>query len=63
MAQVVPSLMMTMALRHAFDIPGIEGRIQNVGESMCYMFNSILSENFQNDHLEGGGICTGGICS
>ena len=40
MAQVVPSLMMTMALRHAFDIPGGEGRIQNVDESMCYMFNS-----------------------
>ena len=39
MAQVVPSLMMTMALRHAFDIPGGEGRIQNVDESMCYMFN------------------------
>ena len=36
MAQVVPSLMMTMALRHAFDIPGGEGRIQNVDESMCY---------------------------
>ena len=34
MAQVVPSLMMTMALRHAFDIPGGEGRIQNVDESM-----------------------------
>ena len=30
MARVVPSLMMTMALRHAFDIPGGEGRIQNV---------------------------------
>ena len=40
MAQVLPSLMMTMALRHAFDIPGGEGRIQNVDESMCYMFNS-----------------------
>ena len=40
MAQVVPSLMMTMALRQAFDIPGGEGRIQNVDESMCYMFNS-----------------------
>ena len=41
MAQVVPSLMMTMALRHAFDIPGGEGRIQNVDESMCYMFTVI----------------------
>ena len=36
MAQVVPSLMMTMDLRHALDIPGREGRIQNVDESMCY---------------------------
>ena len=41
MAQVVPSLMITMALRHAFDIPGGEGRIQNVDESMCYMFTVI----------------------
>ena len=40
MAQVLASLMTTMALRHAFDIPGGEGRIQNVDESMCYMFNS-----------------------
>ena len=36
MAQVVPSLMMTIALRHAFDITGREGRIQNVDERMCY---------------------------
>ena len=40
LAQVVPSLMMTLALRHAFDIPGGEGSIQNIDESMCYMFNS-----------------------
>ena len=40
MAQVLASLMTTMALRHAFDIPGGECRIQNVDESMCYMFNS-----------------------
>ena len=39
MAQVLPSLM-TMALRHAFDIPGGEGRIQKVDESMCKLFNS-----------------------
>ena len=36
MAQVLASLMTTMALRHAFDIPGGECRIQNVDESMCY---------------------------
>ena len=40
LAQVVPSLMMTLALRHAFDIPGGEGRIENADESMCYIFNS-----------------------
>ena len=39
-AQVLASLMTTMALRHAFDIPGGKCRIQNVDESMCYMFNS-----------------------
>ena len=40
LAQVVPSLMLTLALRHAFDIPGGEGRIENADESMCYIFNS-----------------------
>ena len=40
MAQVLASLMTTMALRHAFDVPSGECRIQNVDESMCYVFNS-----------------------
>ena len=40
MAQVVPSLMMTLALRHAFDIPVGVGRIENADESMCYSYNS-----------------------
>ena len=28
----------TMALRHVFDIPGGEGRIQNVDESMTVLY-------------------------
>ena len=74
MAQVVPSLMMTMALRHAFDIPGGEGRIQNVDESMCYMFNSAkrswtvwantsYQKIFKMIIWKGGVSVGGGICS
>jgi len=39
-AQAVPALMMTHALRYAFDIPGGEGRIENADETMVYSFNS-----------------------
>ena len=39
-AQMLPALMMTHALRTAFDIQGGEGQIENADESMCYSFNS-----------------------
>ena len=39
-AQMLPALMMTHALRCAFDIEGGEGRIENADESMVYAFNS-----------------------
>ena len=74
MAQVLASLMTTMALRHAFDIPGGECRIQNVDESMCYMFNSAkrswtvwantsYQKIFKMIIWKGGGICREGICN
>ena len=40
MAQVVPSLMLTTALKYAFDIPVGQGRIRNVDEGMSYFYNS-----------------------
>ena len=39
-AQIMPALMMTHALRYAFDIEGGQGQIENADESMIYSFNS-----------------------
>ena len=40
MAQVVPSLMFSKALQHAFKIQAGEGRIRNIDESMCFTYNT-----------------------
>ena len=40
MSQVVPSLMFSRALSHAFKIPTGQGRIRNLDESMCFSYNT-----------------------
>ena len=40
MAQVVPALMFSKAIQHAFKIPVGQGRIRNIDESMCFTYNT-----------------------